>query len=69
MKSKTSFFVSLTFFEFFSSFIFSSAFCFFYKIVLLLDAGPWAASSQGMQDESGAKSGNWLAEFVYVVST
>ena len=28
-----------------------------------------AASGQGMQDESGAKSGNWLAEFVYVVST
>ena len=28
-----------------------------------------AASSQGMQDESGAKSGNWLAEFVHVVST
>ena len=27
------------------------------------------ASSQAMQDESGAKSGNWLAEFVYVVST
>ena len=30
---------------------------------------PWAASSQAMQDESGAKSGNWLAEFVHVVST
>ena len=23
----------------------------------------------GMQDESRAKSGNWLAEFVYVLST
>ena len=33
--------------------------------ILLLDAGP---VNQGMQDESGAKSGNWLAEFVYVVS-
>ena len=36
---------------------------------LLPDAGPRAASSQGMQDESGAKSGDRLAEFVYVVST
>ena len=39
------------------------------KHKLLLDASPRAASSQGMQDESGAKSGNWLAEFVYVMST
>ena len=27
---------------------------------------PRATSSQGMQNESGAKSGNWLAEFVHV---
>ena len=28
-----------------------------------------AASSQGMRDESGAKSGNFLVGFVYVVPT
>ena len=30
---------------------------------LLLDAGPKATSSQVIQDQSGAKSGNYLAEF------
>ena len=34
-----------------------------------LTRAPRAVSSQGMQDQSGAKSGNWLVEFVYVVST
>ena len=50
-------------FVFCDEFLFSSHFaCSFY-----LTRVPRAASSQGMQDESGAKSGNWLAEFVYVV--
>ena len=47
------------------SFFSQSAFC----NVNYLTRAPKAPSSQGMQDESGAKSGNWLAEFVYVVST
>ena len=37
--------------------------------VLSLDPGPGAASSQGMQYQSGVKSGNWLGEFAYLVST
>ena len=45
----------------------ASAWCFSYHYYLT--RAPRSASSQGMQDESGAKSGKWLAEFAHVVST
>ena len=34
-----------------------------------LTRAPWAASSQGMQDDSGAKSANWLCGYVSKMST
>ena len=36
---------------------------------LLLDQAPKGRASQAIQDQSGAKSGNYLAEFVCVVSS
>ena len=40
-----------------------------YHVYYYLTRPPWAASSQGIQDDSGAKSDNWLADFVSEVST
>ena len=45
----------------------------FYILELLsscyMTRAPWATSSQGMQDDPGAKSGNWLCDYVAELST